>query len=157
MWVHTCVCCTNAGSVLCVCYKCACTGMLHIYAGMCVYACVLYMGIGVHCVYTCASMCCVYICVYMDVLCVPVCYTCVTCMCCVYVYVYMCLTIFFFKMAVLWWKPFPLGTTVLGTNTWVKLPYVCPRRLTGGCAQIHSTPKWGDARGTNKHSQHPKS
>lgn len=69
----------------------------------------------------------------------------------------MCLTIFFFKMAVLWWKPFPLGTTVLGTNTWVKLPYVCPRRLAGGCAQIHSTPKWGDARGTNKHSQHPKS
>lgn len=69
----------------------------------------------------------------------------------------MCLTIFFFKMAVLWWKPFPLGTTVLGTNTWIKLPYACPRRLAGGCAQIHSTPKRGDARGTNKHSQHPKS
>lgn len=136
---------------------CACTGMLHTYAGMCVYTCVLYVGVGIHCVYICASMCCVYFHVYMDVLCVPVYCTCVMCMWCVHMYVYMCLIIFFFKMAVLWWEPFPLGTIVLGTNTWVKLPYVCPRRLAGGCAQIHSTPKWGDARGTNEHSQHPKS
>lgn len=83
--------------------------MLYIYAGMCVYTCVLYVGIGMHCVYTCASMCCVHIHVYMDVLCVPVCCTCVICMCCVCMYVYMCLYYFLLQDGCALVEAIPLG------------------------------------------------
>ena len=104
------VCCTNAVNVLRVsvlyvsacmrvlyecrqCGVCACTGMLHTYAGMCVYTCVLYVSVGIHCVYTCASMCCVYICVYIDC-CVCLYVVHVLCACVVHMNVYMCLYYF---------------------------------------------------------------
>lgn len=138
---------------MCVLYVCMHRYAVHICRHVCIHMCVICGYRHALCVHMCIRVLCAYPCVHGCAVCTCVLYMCYMHVLCMHV----CLYVFFFKMAVLWWKPFPLGTIVLGTNTWVKLPYICPRRLAGGCAQIHSTPKWGDARGTNKHSQHPKS
>ena len=145
--MHACVFCTNAGNVVCVCMH---RYAAHICRHVCIHMCVICECRYSLCVHMCIHVLCIHLCVHRCAVCACMLYMCYMHVLCICMFICVC-TIFFFKMAVLWWRPLLLETTVLGTNTWVKLPYICPRRLAGGCAQIHSTPKWGEACGTNEH------